>query len=89
MQNESDLEEHYDFDEDEMDALLDQVESETLGSEEDAIAFFEKKYKEITEARRKLNKKRPRKIDNRSVHEHFLDDSAETIESEFKGKWFL
>lgn len=23
------------------------------------------------------------------MHEHFLDNSTETIESEFKGKWFL
>merc|ERR1711957_549171 len=88
MGNESDEDEHYDFEEDEMDALLDAVENETLGNEEDAVAFFEKKYKEITSVRKKLNKRRPRVIEQPDRMETFLEES-EPIESQFHGKWYL
>jgi hypothetical protein len=89
IKNESDGEECYDFEEEEMDELLDAVENETLGSEEDAIAFFEKKYKEITSVRKKLNKKRPRFMGVRDPIETFLEDNMDPIESQFHGKWYL
>lgn len=71
-----------------MDALLDAVENETLGSEQDAIEFFEKKYKEITSVRKKLNKRRPRVIEQPERMETFLEES-EPLESQFRGKWYL
>jgi len=75
MQNDSE-DEHYEFEEDEMENLLDEVEKTSFMNAEDALVFFEAKYKEIKAIRKRLNKVRPRKIDNKDVFEEFLDEKT-------------
>lgn len=54
-----------------------------------AIKFFEQKYEEIKSVRRRMNKKRPRKIEDRTQEEMYLDEYYNKIRSEFSGGLYL
>ena len=60
---------------------MEEVEKTVFEDDDAALKFFEAKYEEILGVRKRLNKPRPRKVDDRSVEEIYLDDK--TIKSEF------
>jgi len=73
--------ETYEFQEEELEALLDQVEKETFATEEEALAFLEEKHKQISQVRIKANKKQKlkqkAKPDNIDQYEEYFGNKVE------------
>jgi len=80
--------ETYNFDEDEMEELLEKVENSVFATEEDAIKYFEEYYEKIKAKRLKLNRFRVRKPDTRDKYDKIFDEDKE-IRSKVGDEWVL
>lgn len=84
--------ETYEFQEEELEALLDQVEKETFATEEEALAFLEEKHKQISQVRIKANKKQKlkqkAKPDNIDQYEEYFGNKVE-VQSQYENEWVL
>ena len=84
--------ETYEFQEDELEALLDEVEKETFTTEEEAIAFLEEKHKQISNVRIKANKKPKLILKSPNTPDDPYEEHLQTkemVESQYENEWVL
>jgi len=83
IKNASDEDEFYDFNEEEMNQILDEVEETMFADDDEALAFFEKKYKEAKAVRSRPFKVRQRKPDDKPFYEKLLEHEMNPMESSY------
>ena len=80
----------YDFTEEEMEQLLEEVEKASFYTGEEAIAIFEEKHKKLCAMRVKMTKK-PKIIlggKPKDAYDEFLQEK-EAVQSEYANEWVL
>lgn len=88
MKDTSDEEEFYDFKEEELEAILDEIESTRFDSEDALVSWFEKKYDELRETRKRLNKVRPIDLKQKTSVYEILEPEP-SLESRVKRQYWL
>ena len=80
----------YNFTEEELEELLDQVEKESFYTEEEAIAFLEEQHKKLCSMRVKMTKKPKVNLDKKSndPYDDFLEEK-EVVETKYANEWVL
>lgn len=74
--------EHYTFEEEELEALLEQIEKETFFNDEEAVKFFEDHYQKLSETKFKWCKDKSRRNLRKSTHPmDKILDSNDPVES--------
>ncbi len=86
--NKDSEEEHYEFEEEELEKLLQYVEETEIYTEEDAQKFLEKKHAELQAMRYRPTRQPKKDRTKLDVYDDFLKETPE-VESKYANEWIL